>query len=138
MRSESMAATPHSLYAYSWKQPAAHHLRAVLTSDRADGAHRDAEARAAEHPALSWKAYLASKDFQNLASELADTIFSPSRAAPPRDTSRPPSLLSGVSCAQGLGKPLAGLLVPALQESSDAEPAELPLDLEPLDLAIAA
>ncbi|KAI95047.1 hypothetical protein T281_07645 [Rhodomicrobium udaipurense JA643] len=101
MRSECIAALPQSVCVYAWKLPVTRHMRPVL-SDHAHGLvsrprsrHR-VEALKAEHPSLPWKAYVASREFQNLASDLADAVFAPATASHPSQhkPDRPSSLIS--------------------------------------------
>ncbi len=101
MRSESIAALPQSVCVYAWKFPVTRHMRPIL-SDQAHGLvprhqrrHR-VETSKAEHPSLPWKAYVASREFQNLASELADAVFVSAPASHPsqHEPDRPSSLIT--------------------------------------------
>jgi hypothetical protein len=123
MRSECMAAVPQWACCYTWKLPATPHMRPVLF-DRADasfarGRRLRREVCRAEHPSIPWKAYLASREFQNLASDLADGIFAP---APCRqacqDAARPTSLAEGGGRGEAANDAPGGLLASVL--SGDA------------------
>jgi hypothetical protein len=73
----------------------------------------------AEHPSIPWKAYLASREFQNLASDLADAVFAPACASQPSSgAERPKSLISGSSGARGNAS--AGLMAPVLHGAAGA------------------
>ncbi len=132
MRSECIAAAPQLACCYTWKLPATPHMRPVLL-DQAHSPYSRAEAKPrrgfcrAEHPSIPWKAYLASREFQNLASDIADAVF----AAPssfrqsPADTERPLSLISGSRAFSGAsGKSSGGLLVPVLPGEGGTPPSD--------------
>jgi hypothetical protein len=76
----------------------------------------------AEHPSIPWKAYLASREFQNLASDLADAVFAPASSCQSSlEPERPASLIAGPRVfARAGGKPFTGLLAPVVQEGGDA------------------
>jgi hypothetical protein len=126
MRSECIAAAPQWACCYTWKLPVTPHMRPVLF-DQAHGsfervgAKRRREACRAEHPSIPWKAYLASREFQNLASDLADGVFA---AASPRQScpegERPTSLTPGVSSRGAAGRAPGGLLAPVLSSGAQA------------------
>jgi len=101
MRSECIAALPQSVCVYAWKLPVTRHMRPVLMDQvhgllpRPHGRLRT-EALKGEHPSLPWKAYLASREFQNLASDLADAVFAPASTSQSshHKPDRPSSLIS--------------------------------------------
>ncbi len=126
MRSECMAAAPQLACCYTWKLPVTPHLRPVLFDQAHEGRSR-ASARLrkgncrAEHPSMSWKAYLASREFQNLASDLADAVFAPDFASQPSpDAARPASLTFGSRGENGYAS--AGLMAPVLRSAAGAPP----------------
>jgi hypothetical protein len=127
MHSEAVVAIPQSVYAYAWKRPVASDVPQLRGSSERESVQPRG------HQAASWKAYLVSRDFQNLASDLAEAIFS-TPSGPVPDAERP-------SCLAGTGAPpetpSAKLLEPALEGNHVARPAHASR-LEPLDLAIAA
>jgi hypothetical protein len=130
MRSECMAAPPQFACCYTWKLPATRHMRPVLLDhnhgpfSRTDSRPRRKACRA-EHPSIPWKAYLASREFQNLASDIADAVFAPSssRQISP-DAERPLSLGAGSHApgSRDAGKPSTGLLARILPEPAGQAP----------------
>jgi hypothetical protein len=127
MRSEAVVAIPQSVYAYAWKRPVADDVPQPRgNSERGSNQPRG-------HQAASWKAYLVSRDFQNLASDLAEAIFS-TPSGPLPDAERP-SCLIGRGCLPETSG--AKLLEPVLEREHGGRPAKAD-ELEPLDLAIAA
>jgi hypothetical protein len=116
MRNECTAVPPQFISSYAWKEP----LRRPELFERAErliarAQERGRDAAKAEHPSIPWKAYLASREFQNLASDLAGALFSPSSAEVVQAASRPLSLRLNAGAFPWIGaKPLSGLLVPAL------------------------
>ncbi len=140
MRSECIAASPRSISSYAWKVPCA---RPALF-DRAQrlqiaSAEQSAqEASQAGHPSIPWKAYLASREFQHVSSDLAEALFAATCADPVPSGIRPASLTSSARPAAAAdGKALNGLLAPVLQESpADSQAAQH--DGQPDDLALAA
>jgi hypothetical protein len=120
MRSECIAAAPQSACCYTWKLPVTPHMRPVLfeqahSSFERSGAKRRREVCRAEHPSIPWKAYLASREFQNLASDLADGVFAPASCRQPcPDAERPMSLAPGGSSSGAATKAPGGLLAPVL------------------------
>jgi len=125
MRSECIAAWPKSTCSYAWKLPVTPYMRSVLFEQAHDelsrmGSKPRRETFKAEHPSIPWKAYLASREFQNLASDLAEAVFAPasdSLSAPAFE--RPASLfLSACAFTRG-GKTITQLLVRAVPEEED-------------------
>jgi hypothetical protein len=120
MRSQCTAASPQFISSYAWKEP----LQRPELFERAErliarAREHGREASKAEHPSIPWKAYLASREFQNLASDLAEALFSPPPSAVPQATSRPLSLRLDAGTFPWLGvKPLSGLLAPALPDGT--------------------
>ncbi len=140
MRSECIAAMPQSLCAYAWKE------EALASSNKSAGRHPessekrtraiDGEPLESGHSPVSWKAHLALRDFQNLASDLAEAFFSASRVEPLGEAARPAILSSHVSLTQH-GRATSRLLTAAgaPRDHAQTEPAS---GLSPLDLPIAA
>lgn len=135
MQSESTSVIPPSLCAYAWKGATTSFGRPVLARNEDHGDSDRAGVRLQPvkvDASVSWKAYLACRDFQNLASDLAEAFFSPASKPTTPDVERSQTLVFGTSSPQISGiRPLAGLLSPVLQD----EPAS---DGHPLELAIAA
>jgi hypothetical protein len=77
-----------------------------------------------EHVSVPWKAYLAAREFQNLASDLADGLFSGRECTTPPDLSVPAILRSDVPTkAEAASKPSSLLLTPiSLAENVLEEP----------------
>ena len=126
MRSFCMAALPHTPCRYTWKVPVTPQMRPVLvdqahhTSPRA-GSRLRRDAAQPEQSAIPWKAYLASREFKNLASDIADAVFSPSSTSLSFIETERPSSLTARNTAQTAGQPSAGsLLTSVLQDRSDA------------------
>src|SRR5664279_1299981 len=124
MRSNCIAALPHSTCSYTWKLPVTLQMRPVLVdqahhaTSRAGSRSRRKAPRSA-HTSIPWKTYLASREFQNLASDLADAVFSPSSTSHSSSETERPSSLSVLT--QPAGQPPAGsLLDSVLPEASEA------------------
>jgi hypothetical protein len=141
MRSECMAAVPHSMCSYTWKMPVTHQRPALFEhaqESMSPSAGMTREAEKVEHPSIPWKAYLATREFQNLASDLADAVFSasPNDSIPDRSVptilTRDPRDLPGAAV-----KPLRGVLASVLPADAGAMPQSKP-GREPLELAAAA
>jgi len=140
MRSECLAASPLSSSSYAWKVPPAR--PALLSSAQrlltAGGEQSMYEASPADHPSIPWKAYLASREFQHVSSDLAEALFTePCPEAVP-GAIRPASLVwSENALAAVQGKALNGLLAPILPGS--AADSQAPQHLgHPDDFALAA
>jgi hypothetical protein len=93
---------------------------------------------AADHPSIPWKAYLASREFQHVSSDLAEALFTEPCPAPVHGAIRPACLKSsGSAPAAADGKALSGLLAPVLPGS--AADSHTPQQAgQPDDLALAA
>jgi hypothetical protein len=101
----------------------------------AGGEQSAREASQADHPSIPWKAYLASREFQHVSSDLAEALFTVPCPDPVPGAIRPASLtLSG--CAPD-GKALNGLLAPVLPGSA-ADSQAPQYGEQPDDLALAA
>lgn len=119
MRSECTA--PQFISSYAWKLPPARPAiferasKLIACTGQKPGSE-------AEHPSIPWKAYLATREFQHLASDVAEAIFN----APPRrpgleSVSRPASLiLDARVLPENEGEPRRGLLAPALPQGAAA------------------
>jgi hypothetical protein len=139
MHSDCLAASPRSIHSYAWKIPPA---RPALF-DRAQrlpiagGEQPAREATQTDHPSIPWKAYLASREFQHLSSDLAEALFTAPCPDPVPGAIRPASLTSGGSgLASADGKALSGLLAPVLPGS--AAGSQAPEQVGPDNLALAA
>ena len=126
MRSYCITVSPHSTWSYAWKLPATSQMRPVLTSQAHHSNSRPSawlqgEAAGAEHSSISWKTYLASRELKNLASDLADAVFSPSSTSLSSPETERPSSLNTREFAQTAGQPSAGSLVTSvLADAGDA------------------
>ncbi len=126
MRSKCIAAAPQSTCSYTWKSPATLQARPELvdqayhTGPRTE-ARPNREMPRAEHCSIPWKTYLASREFKNLASDIADAVFSPSSTSlSSADTERPSSLYAR-PFAPAAGLPTVGtLLASVLPDACDA------------------
>ncbi len=140
MQSECMAAAPQFVGSYAWKVPPARPAifdRAQKLIHGNEKCERDAAP--AEHPSIPWKAYLASREFQHLASDLAEAFFKAHPAAGLQSAVRPASLKMNRQALRGAdGEPLQGLLAPALPDSAAAGSQKSGPALEQRNLAIAA
>jgi len=122
MRSECIAAAPQLACCYTWKLPVTPHMRPVLfdqahSSFERGGVKRRREVCRAEHPSIPWKAYLASREFQNLASDLADGVFAPASARQPCPDAERPTSLAGAG-SYGAARASSGLLTPVLSSGA--------------------
>ena len=98
MRSECIAAVPPSVSSYTWKAVSSSRTRPYSLDPAKDRVsrrerHFQRSAPKAEHPSLPWKAYLASRELQNLASDLTYAVFGPSMSEKVPDLSRPAILM---------------------------------------------
>lgn len=124
MRSNCIAALPHSTCSYTWKLPVTLQMRPILVDQARHATYRAGsrarrEAPRSDHSSIPWKTYLASREFNNLASDLADAVFSPSSTSHSSSETERPSSLSVLT--QAVGQPSAGsLLDSVLPESGDA------------------
>jgi|SRR5271157_5208074 len=124
MRSNCIAALPQSVCYYTWKLPAALQRPPVLVDQSHNinsraGVRLRRESPGGEHSSIPWKAYLALREFKNLASDLADAVFSPSSSTSLSfvETERPSSLNARAAADQ----PTAGsLLASVLPDACDA------------------
>ena len=138
MRSNCIAALPHSTCSYTWKMPVAPQMRPALV----DQAYRAAlrlrrEGSNAEHSSIPWKTYLASREFKNLASDIADAVFSPSSTSlSSPETERPSSLNAPAFARTGVKSSAGSLLASVLSDASDAPRNKL--EKQAPDLALAA
>ena len=126
MRNHCIAALQHSTCSYRWKLPVTPQVRAVPidqahhSTSRA-GARLQREASKAEHSSIPWKTYLASREFKNLASDIADAVFSPSSTSLSCAETERPSSLSVRIRTWPAGQPSAGpLLASVLPDAGDA------------------
>lgn len=126
MRSECIAALPQSACCYTWKLPVTPHMRPVLLDESHDaysraGAKLRRETCRAEHPSIPWKAYLASREFQNLASDLAEAVFTPAASRlPAQNNDRPATLISAPRVLNnGAGEPSSGALAPVFADGCE-------------------
>ena len=116
MRSNCIAALPHSTCSYRWKLPVTPQVRAVPidrthhSTSRA-GAKLLREAPKAEHSSIPWKTYLASREFKNLASDIADAVFSPSSTSLSSAETERPCSLNVRAGTQAAGQPSGGSLL---------------------------
>jgi hypothetical protein len=132
-----MAALPQSICSYAWKMPPAR--PAIFERAQKLTSRGEAFASQAEQSSIPWKAYLAEREFQHLALDLAEALFAavPSAGAP--DAERPASLMLGgkLSPLAGTG-PARGLLAAALPEGAGADSQESGPNAQPCALSKAA
>ena len=125
MRSSCIAVSPHSTCSYAWKLPVTPQTRPTLIDQahnlpsRSEASLRREVVRP-EPSSIPWKTYLALRELKNLASNLADAVFSPSSTSlSSLETERPSSLLAH-SFAQA-GQHSAGLLASSVLPDADAD-----------------
>jgi hypothetical protein len=126
MHSDCMATWPYSINSYTWKNAAAMERRTVPfpTAELHLASRAIHKPATEENVSVSWKAYLASRQLQNMASDLADAIFSGAGTFECDEASYPESLLSPDSAVKpGAGGQRPCLLLPAVPPSG-GEPAE--------------
>jgi len=136
MQSECTAIAPQFISSYAWKLPPARPAifeRASKLISRA-GENSDSDGTEADHPSIPWKAYLASREFQHLASDLAEAIFTAVPRPGIESAARPASLMLDAPALAGAGgEPPRGLLAPALPEGAaalqDAAPSKIARDI---------
>lgn len=115
MQNECMALAPQSLVTFTWKEPPAK-PSILQRAENAQQGSLDQNGRP-DQPYLPWKAYLATRDFQNLASDITNAFFAKAdEAAVP--THRPQVLMATSPAASGHR---SSLLAPVLQ--TDQAPA---------------
>jgi hypothetical protein len=121
MQSECLAASPRSISSYAWKVPPARpalfdSAQRQLSAGREQPAHGASQA---DHPSIPWKAYLVSREFQHLSSDLAEAIFTGPCPEPAPAGVRPASLILAASALAAVDeKALSGLLAPVLASGS--------------------
>ena len=136
MRSECTAPVPQSICAYTWKASATPRRRPGLSEGVREAPSQLAEK--GEHASIPWKAYLAAREFQNLASDLADGLFSSQASAAIPNLAVPAILKSdGPAVAEAAGRPSSKLLTPVLPAGDNAL-AELNPTRQAFDFAVAA
>jgi hypothetical protein len=117
MQSECLAVSPNLICSYVWKVPAARPAtfdrNKTLTSSAGEKAGK--EALRADHSSIPWKAYLASREFQYLASDVAEAFFA--KLAPAGELEAPPSSLKSDKAALSAGGFHRGLLAPVLPDA---------------------
>jgi hypothetical protein len=140
VQSECLAVSPRSISSYAWKVPP---MRPALFDQgqavpAASGGQPAREAVQPNHPSIPWKAYLASREFQHVSSDLAEALFTVPCPDPVPGAIRPASFtLSGAALAAKDGKALRGLLAPVLP--GRAADSQTPQQAgQPDDLALAA
>jgi hypothetical protein len=145
MRSECIAAVPPSVSSYTWKAVSSSRTRPYPLDSAKDRISRrerrfQRSAPKAEHPSLPWKAYLASRELQNLASDLTDAVFGPSTSVKAPDLSRPAILmLDAKDSADALCEASNRLRAPIMPQAEGSIAAENGSPYrEPAGLTIAA
>jgi hypothetical protein len=109
MQSECLAISPNLICSYAWKVPEG---RPAIFERAQTALARSGEKAARENPSIPWKAYLASREFQHLASDLAEAFFAESPSVRNEDDRRPGVLSNAAHAAAG---PRRGLLAPVLE-----------------------
>ncbi len=137
MQSEYTAITPQFICSYAWKQPPvrpAIFQRAQKLLSRAGESHGP-DLSEAVHPSIPWKAYLASRERQHLASDVVEGFFSAPRGVAPQSAVRPSILMSNPPV--DADRPRKGLLASVLPQNAAATPEPAPANSLPA-LPIAA
>ncbi len=136
MQSECTAASPQPICSYAWKMPPAR--PAIFERAQKLISRSEAYVSQGEQRSVPWKAYLASREFQHLASDIAEAIFAAAPVARLQGAARPVSLTLGSRTLLQEGEPLRGLLAAALPEGAGAGSREPGLDALRRDLPKAA
>lgn len=142
MRSDCIAALPPSVSSYAWKAASPTRARPHSTDHAKDAVvRRDTIFRRAApksvHPSLPWKAYLASRELQNLASDVTDAVFTSKPSEQAVEPVRPAIFMLGENRTPCKSQAL--LLAPILSVAEDGAVNEgSRLDRELDGLAIAA
>ncbi len=120
MQSECTATAPQFISSYAWKLPPARPAiferasKLIRTGEKTNN-----DASEGEHPSIPWKAYLVSREFQHLASDLAEAIFTPAPRSGFEGAPRPACLmLDARVLPENEGEPPRGLLAPALLQGA--------------------
>jgi hypothetical protein len=117
MQKECTANSPQYICSYAWKQP--HLRRALFQRAQKFLTREDLEANTSQGG--PWKAYLAARERQHLASDIVEGFFSGPREVKPSSLVRPSILMSKLA----QDRPSRGLLAPVLpQEAASQEPAD--------------
>jgi hypothetical protein len=127
MQSECLAASPRSISSYAWKVPLARPALFDRAQRRQNAGNEQPvrDASQADHPSIPWKAYLVSREFQHVSSDLAEALFADPCPEPAPAAIRPASLtLSGSALATADGKALSGLLAPILAGGTDSQASQ--------------
>ncbi len=120
MRSNCILALQHSTCSYAWKMPAAPQVRLGL-ADQPHHAQLRREAADTDQSSISWKTYLASRRFKNLASDIADAVFSPSSTSLSCSETERPESLNAHTFARAAGQPSgSSLLASVLPDAGSA------------------
>ncbi len=136
MQSECTAVTPQFICSYAWKQPPERPAIFQRAQKLLSRASEGADASGAVHPSIPWKAYLALRELQHLASDIVEGFFSAPRGIRPYNAVRPAILMSEApALPDGADKPRRGLLAPILPQQAAASrksaladsPAALPI-----------
>jgi hypothetical protein len=114
MRRESAVITPQFICSYAWKQPPA---RPALFQ-RAQKLLTRENLGADTSQAGPWKAFLASRERQLLASDIVEGFFSAPRDVEPSSMVRPSILTSKLPA----NRPAKGLLASVLTQEASQEP----------------
>ena len=119
MQSECTAITPQFICSYAWKQPpvrpAIFQRAQKLLSRASESAGTDAETA---HQSVSWKAYLAARERQHLASDIVEGFFNAPKGVAPYSAVRPAILSSKAS-----GKGLLASILPQAAAAQEPAPA---------------
>ncbi len=127
MRSKCISALPQSTCSYTWKSPATLQARPVLVDEVYNTVSRTGprpkhEKPRAEHSSIPWKTYLASREFKNLASNIADAVFSPSSTSLSSAETERPSSLHANAFTPAAGQPAVGSLLASVLPDADEAP----------------
>jgi hypothetical protein len=115
MQSEYLAISPNLICSYAWKVPAGR--PAIFERAQTEPARSDEKA-ARDHPSIPWKSYLASREFQHLASDLAEAFFAERPSVRNESDGRPAILSKAAHAAAGSAR---GLFAPVLAGNAIAD-----------------
>lgn len=120
MRIECTAISPQYICSFAWKQPPARPAifqRAQKLLNRSGEGNGSGDTDVA-HTAISWKAYLAAREVQHLASDMVEGFFSALRGPKPVTPVRPAILKTSPCAVPGGPEPRRrSLLAPVLPET---------------------
>lgn len=140
MRSQCIVTLPYAT-AYAWKLPATPQINSLSVDHLQHPLYQTAsqlpkDAPKTECPFIPWKAYLASREVKNLASNLANAVFSPSSTGLCIPDIERPFSLNARQEVWGIARSTSGSLLTSILPDTE----DLPLNTDPQmrELALAA